>query len=661
MIHNGNEYTLANQMRMRPGIYTRVKDNGEIEAHANILPGKGSAHRYFLDPEKGVFKIRIGQANIPLMPLMKSLGASDRKLREAWGNELFAANAVKDDPAGLNKLYSRLVRKANQDPDAPPVSKQVAIAEAMQKMEMDPEVNQRTLGQPFDRVSLDSILATTKKLLAVSRGEQEVDDRDHLAFQTIMGPEDLFKERIQKDYGGIRRQLFRRASLQGNLQHVQPGSLSKQLQAAILHSGLGQSLEEINPADIFDKQGRISRLGEGGIPSIDSVPDEARSVQPSHMAFMDPVRTPESFKVGVDAHIANTVRKGNDGRLYAPFTDAKSGQEVYRSPQDIAELTIAFPKAMNSQAKRVAAMRNGQLGYYPRNEVDLLVPNFENAFSPLGAMVPMKSAVKAQRMAMASRMFTQALPLVKPEAPLVQSGMPKLVDGKERSFEEEYGKHMGAIFAKQGGRVLSTDDGTIKVRYQDGKTEDIEGYNNFPYNRKTYIHNTPTVRPGDTFEPDQILARSNYTDESGSTALGKNARVAYVPFGGKNFEDAIVVSESYADRMSSEHMYQHNLDVSDEHKTGKLTFVGIFPGKFNRDILGRMDDDGVVQEGTEINFGDPLILAARQQARSKGKVHKKRAPSGCGHGCVQIRKDHLRLSKIPQQHATRRQAIWSLR
>ena len=619
IINNGNEYTLSSQMRLRPGIFTRVKDNGEIEAHANILPDKGVAHRYYLDPEKGVFKVRIGQANIPLMPMLKALGASDRQLREAWGNELYAANAVKDDPANLKKIYTKLIRR-NRDPDADALSQQQQIAEAVNAMEMDGDLNRRTLGQPFDRLSLDAVLATTKKLLAVSRGEQDVDDRDHLAFQTVLGPEDLFVERLAKDYGGLRREILRRSSFKGSLQGVQPGALTKQLQSAILGSGLGMAIEETNPTDILDKQSKISRLGEGGIGSLDAVPDEARSVQPSHLAFLDAVRTPESGKVGVDANIAYRARKGSDGRIYSPFLDAKTGQEVWKSPQDAADLTIAFPGEMRRKTKRVGAMRNGKLGFYPRDEVDLEVPHFEGAFSALGAMVPMKSAVKAQRMAMASRMFTQALPLENPEAPFVQSGIPGEAD---KSFEDMYGEQMGAVRAKQGGRVVSINNGGIKVRYADGKTDEVELYNNWPFNRRTFIHSTPTVKPGDTFEPGALLARSNYTDEAGSTAIGKNARIAYLPFRGLNFEDAIVISESFAKRMSSEHMYQSSLDVTDEYKTKRKDYASLFPSKYDRRVLATLDDAGVIKPGQTIEFGAPLILAAKQRETAKNRVHRK--------------------------------------
>jgi DNA-directed RNA polymerase subunit beta len=621
-INNGNEYTLINQARLRPGVFTRVKDNGEIESHVNAKVGTGPSHRYFLDPEKNIFAMRIGQAKIPVMPLLKAMGATDRQLQEAWGNEIWNANAQQNNPGALNKLYQRLVRK--RDDAAEPESKQKAIAEAMLKMELDPHVTHKTLGQGYTKVDLDTILTITKKLLAVSRGEQEVDDRDHLAFQTIMGPEDLLSERLEKDYGGMQRDLLRKASFKGNLGGVPTSALTKQLESVLISSGLGSNLEEINTAELLDKQGRITRMGEGGIPSSDSVPDEARSVQPSHFGFLDSVRTPENMNVGVDLYLSSVAKKGQDGKIYIPLRDTRTGKIVNKSPQDLVDSAVAFPGELKRKTKRVGAMKGGVLGFVPRDQIQYELPNFESAFSPLGNLVPMKSGMKAQRMAMAGRMLSQALPLEQPEAPLVRSGVPGSDDD---SYEAQYGKHMGIVRADRPGRVVSVSPGSMKVKYDDGETADIELYEHFAFNRKSSLHNTPMVKPGDVFKPGQLLAKSNYTDDEGVTALGKNLKTGYVAMKGYNFEDAIVLSESAAKKLTSEHMYQHGVDKSDSLKTSKRDFISLFPAKFNKATLEKMDDDGVILPGTVVNYGDPLILAARQRDDAKNKIHKKGSSS----------------------------------
>jgi hypothetical protein len=276
---------------------------------------------------------------------------------------------------------------------------------------------------------------------------------------------------------------------------------------------------------------------------------------------------------------------------------------------------------MQWPTKRVPVLRGGKLNYAPRDQIDLFVPPFEGTFSPLGAMVPFKSAAKNQRTAMAARMFTQALPLVGGEAPLVRGEMP----GRSgRSFFEEYAPFAGAVNAQKPGEVESIKDGTMHVRYDDGTRDAIEMYQTFPFNRRTFLHQTPLVEPGTRFGKDQPLIRSNFTDNKGAVALGLNARTAYWPYLGYNFEDAVVVSESFAKRANSEHLYQHQVDVDDQTRLGKKAYQGLFASRFDKKTLDKLDQRGLAQVGQEVHYGDPLILAARERPYSATKVHRKR-------------------------------------
>ena len=619
-INKGNEYTMAHQMRLRPGVFTRVKDNGELESHVNVMPGKGLSHRLYLDPKTGVFRIQVGQARIPLLPLLRSMGVRDKQLREAWGNDLAAVNMEKEDPQAINKLYKRIVNRGElKDED----SKRLALANAFEAMELDPEVTARTLGKGHTNLTSEAILDITKKLLAVSRDEDEPDDRDHLAYQYMMGPEDVFAERIKKARSTLRRVLWK-AAAKKNLDNLPAGVFDEAFNAGLMSSGLGMPLEEINPADLFDQQSRVTRMGEGGIPSNDAVPEEARAVQPSHFGFIDFLRTPESAKVGVDLRMARGAKKGDDGRIYTPVVDVKTGKQVYKTPQDLADEAVAFPGELKRGEKMVAAMVGGKVKMVPRDKVSFAVQHMEDTFSPLGNMIPMKSLVKGQRAVMAARMLTQALPLTNPEAPLVQSGIPGQDD---KSFEEHYGNQFAAARADIAGRVVDVSPTGIVVEGPGGKKQEVELYENFPFNRKTFIHQTPRVKVGDAVKPGQLLASSNFTTDQGAAALGKNARVAYIPFGGHNFEDAIVISKSYADRMTSEHMYQHSQEWTKEHKTGKNAFMSLFPTEYTRAELEKFGDDGIIKPGTEVKKGDPLILAARQREPTRKQMLRRRKPT----------------------------------
>ena len=970
-MNRGSEYSIINQFRLNPGIYTRRKENGEIEAHVNVMPGEGKAHRYFLDPEKGVFYARMGQAKIPLLPLLRAFGVQDKQLQESWGPELFSSNLQNDSPALINKYYERLLPAKLRGADES--VKREALLDAFRKMRLNPESTRRTLGKEYASVDANTILDTTKKLLAVSRGEADVDDRDHLAYQTVVGPEDLIAERLSKDYGGLQRALFHKASMQGSLRSYSAGALNKQVLAALLHSGLGQNLEETNASEIFDKQFRITRMGEGGIPSLDSIPDEARAVQPSHLSMVDPLRTPEcydeltevmtrqgwkpwpavteddslacfvngqlefhqplrliaedysgpmygaktktldylvtpnhrmyvrrgndtpiwqfeeaqhsfdkhcriflraghaaaagvgeerglplvekrtnnnanvdgnaialddwaefvgwylsegsfvhvpeknayrvdicqdpeanpdnckriydlldrlpfnwnlasskkaaciptrqmaewarqfghcndkflpdyvfdwpesarhrlleallrgdgrvcvkgsrkglatqycstsrqlaedvhrllfslgiasrvvfepdhreerylgcyvvhihqrqqltlfrrsswtgednhyvvknyrgrvycaevpggllyvrrnnsvgfwcgnSLRAGVDVYLARAARKGADGKIYAPFQDARTGKTIHRSAQDVADLAVAFPKEMQREGKRAWALKDGKIRSVLKKDVDLIVPTFEDAFSPLANMIPFKSATKGQRVAMGSRMITQALPLTKGEAPLVQTGVP---GQPGQSYESLYGDKLGAIRADQPARVMDVGPEGIRLRYADGREETKEIAHNFPYNRKTFFSQTPMVAAGDIVQPGQMLAKSNYVDDTGSAAMGLNARIAYMA-DGHNFEDAVSISQSFANKLQSEHMYSDRLDKSDDQKLGRSSYLGLFPSRFSRRQLDKIGDNGLVKPGTIVEPGDPLILAVQAVQPSHNRVHKK--------------------------------------
>ena len=621
MVHNGSEYTLTAQQRLKPGVYTRIKSNGELEAHANVLPGKGISHRYMLNPETNIYKLKLGQGELPLMPLLKSMGATDAEIKDAWGDQIYAANYKENDAAVVQKLKAKLLKAKDLEGDE--TTTRQKLTDVFDRMELDPFVTKRTLGTAFDRMNKDAILATTKKLLAVSRGEQDVDDRDHLAYQTFHGPEDLLRERVERDHSGMRRAAFYKASFQNSLKSMPTGVMTPQLEQALLGSGLGQNLEEINPAEILDKHTKITRLGEGGIPSMDAIPDEARSVQPSHMGFMDPVRTPESMRAGVDTHIARGARKGPDGKIYAQFRDLKTGETVWRSPQELADVAVAFPGALKGDDNRVPAMKSGKITYVPRDEIDYELPAFEDAFSALGNLIPIKSAVKAQRMAMASRMLTQALPLKDGEAPFVRGALPGTKGTKD--FEHEFGVHMGAVRAAQDGQITDISDGIVKLRYADGSKDEVELFQNHPFNRKTMLHQSTALKPGDMFKQGQTIVRSNFTDKDGAMALGLNARTAYMPWKGYNFEDANVISEGMAKRMSSEHMYQHELEVTDLHKMGKRNYMSLFPQKYDKQLLDTMDDDGVIKVGQTVTYDQPLILGAQEKESPQNKIHKQGA------------------------------------
>lgn len=206
------------------------------------------------------------------------------------------------------------------------------------------------------------------------------------------------------------------------------------------------------------------------------------------------------------------------------------------------------------------------------------------------------------------------------EAPHVQTGVPGQDD---RSYYQEFGKYAGAVYAEEPGIVTQATDRQIVVQQKNGekKTIDLDYYS--PGARKTYMHQSPVVAVGQEVKPGDLLVKSNQTNDQGEISLGMNAKVVMMPWKGLNFEDSMVVSESFAKRMTSQHMYTTRQDWTSDYKRDKRNYTGIFPSKFGKEQLENMDDNGVVKVGTVVHSGDPLVLAARYNDTGKKKGRRR--------------------------------------
>lgn len=275
--------------------------------------------------------------------------------------------------------------------------------------------------------------------------------------------------------------------------------------------------------------------------------------------------------------------------------------------------------------KKAYALRDNKIQEVDDNEVDveLLSPN--NFFSTHINLIPMHSAVQGPRLFYGARFYNQALPLVNPDAPLVQNLNSQDKDGQ--SFDETLGKIAGSVIADDDGEVVDLTPDFVKLKKADGSIKSFDLYNNFPFNRKTAITHKSLINKGDVVKKGQMLAKSNYTSDNGSLALGANARVGLVPFKGYSMDDAIVVSNSFAKRLTSDHSYTVEQDYDNDIKGGLNHFVSLFPTQFNKEQIKKFDANGVVKPGTIVKQGDPLILATRPRVFSSttaqlGKLSK---------------------------------------
>ena len=616
-IRKGVVWGMRNQLRLRPGVYSRRKANGQLESHFNVKPGTGRGFRLMLDPESGGFKMQIGQSTTKLYPLLRSLGVPDDQIKEAWGEELYNKNfQVRGgtDYADMRKVLSKIGPAGGQIDDDSLLAP--ALREAFERAEVDEDTTELTLGERFSNLSPERILQATGKMLRIAKGEARDDNRDSQAFQTIHSPEDLIEERLKRDQAGTMRRLLWRATKTGNLGSVPSGVLNENLNALFEKSGLGATVEDINPFEIYDMRQAISRMGEGGIASEDSVSRDARGVQASYAGIIDAGRGPESSRLGLDLRVTDAALKGSDGLLYTKVRNTKTGEIETISARDLASKVVALPGEWGGEDKRIPVIRDDGMDYATRDEVDYEIMSPNSMMSRATAMIPFPEAMKGQRLLMGSRMTQQALPLKDAEAPLVQTA-----DTDGRSLHAIMGEHMGARMSPVEGTVLEVSPDRIKIQTPDGKVKSVGLYNNYPLARKTFLTNEPTVRPGDTVSPGMLLAKSNFTDPSGTTAIGKNLRTAWMSASGNTLEDAVVISESAAKKLMSEGMYKTDLDLEDVRSTKKSDFRAVYPDRFKKEQFDKIDDEGVIQVGQTVETGDPLILAmSDKQGRAIGAL-----------------------------------------
>jgi DNA-directed RNA polymerase beta subunit len=191
--------------------------------------------------------------------------------------------------------------------------------------------------------NVDTLLAATEKLLAVSRGQAEPDERDSLEFRQVLTPAKLLAERITLDADKVRRHTMRRLAKARSLKPIGAGHFDSYANGLVVGNPLSTPLEETNPLHLVEQARRITQMGPGGLPSEDSITPESQNVSASIFGFLDPIAGPESSRIGVDTRLAWGARIGSDGRIYQRFKNRRSGRREWLSVADLHGRTVGLP------------------------------------------------------------------------------------------------------------------------------------------------------------------------------------------------------------------------------------------------------------------------------------------------------------------------------
>lgn len=624
-IVDGKELQVVNQLRLRPGLYTRFTIDDNVETFVNT--SAAGTYRVLLDRSSGKFQFRVGAGqHFTLYAVLRACGVSDARMRETWGPAVFDASANPVAyPAELHKLFHALRPYAPPPPSDAEAERLVAAF--LDSKPLDPDVNRITLGTGFRSITGDALLAAAQKCLQLSRGKTKADDPESLAFKSLHSVEDFVPERLTDALPGIKHAIATRLDRDAKIKlAVHPGVFSAPVLSFFATSEFARHSDQSNPVDMTSTNFLTTTMGEGGIGSTHAVTDAVRLVHPSHIGLLDPIHTPEGQRIGITGHLTLGAQK-QDGKLALDVVDAKTGRTVRKTVQELDRETIAFPGQYDLTAKppkplaaQIKGRRQAELTMFRPAEVRYILRDAKNLFGVTTNMVPFMANDDGNRVGMADRHIEQAISLKNPDRPLVQAEF-----HRGQGYEDAF----GAAFLPQSpvaGTVRAVTPDYVEIATGRGKPQRVPLHNQFPLNSSGWLHDTPIVKPGDKVIAGQRLAENNFTQD-GALAMGKNLKIAYMPFQGRNFEDGVVVSEAAAHKLTSVHKHEERLDRDRTIKHGLSLLLAHFPDQAA--LLGdrsRYDAAGLIRVGAQINHGDVLIPAVRQQRLREdydyAKLHK---------------------------------------
>jgi len=481
------------------------------------------------------------------------------------------------------------------------------------------------LGGPSEETSLrelpilrrDDILAAVKYLVDLKNGSdptRRVDDIDHLGNRRVRVVGELLENQYRIGLVRMERAIKERMSLQ-EIETLMPHDLinSKPVSAVIKEffgsSQLSQFMDQTNPLSAVTHKRRLSALGPGGL-TRERAGFEVRDVHPTHYGRICPIETPEGPNIGLIASLSTFARVNDYGFIETPYRvvrdSAVTNEVKYLSALDEERLAIAQANAAVDAQKRfqnemVQARKAGEFQMTPREEIEMMDVSPNQLVSVAASLIPFLEHDDANRALMGSNMQRQAVPLLRTQAPLVGTGMEAVV-----------ARDSGVtVVAKRDGTVVSVDAGRIVIKpdEDDGTGSNVDIINLIKYqrsNQNTCINQRPIVHPRDRVRRGQVIADGPAT-ERGELALGRNVVVAFMPWGGYNFEDSILIAERVVkdDSFTSVHIEEFEC-VARDTKLGKEEITRDIPN-VGEEALKDLDESGIVRIGAEVNPDDILV------------------------------------------------------
>jgi DNA-directed RNA polymerase beta subunit len=502
-----------------------------------------------------------------------------------------------------------------------------AAEELIQKMFFDPErydltkvgrmkMNHKLGLNVSENVTIlthQDLIRTIQYLIKVKNGQGHIDDRDHLGNRRIRAIGELLSNKLHEGLVRMQKAIRDKMSSITGINEIMPIDLinTKLISTTILEffsSGeLSQFIDQTNPLSEITHKRRLSALGEGGIVK-ERASFEVRDVHPTHYGRICPIETPEGQNIGLINTLTTYSRVNEHGFIEAPYKVVKDGKVtdeiVYLTATQeegkvIAPASAEIDENGNIIEELIEARKDGEILLLNKNEVSLYDVSPKMTIGVAAGLIPFLEHDDANRALMGSNMQRQAVPLLKSEAPIVGTGMEKYVARDAWQI----------VKAKRAGIVQRVDARNIYILGEDENGPYIDHYKLDKFmrtNQNTAFDQKPIVKVGEKIEANQVIADGSNMDQ-GELAVGKNMMVAFMPWNGYNYEDAIIISERILkdDVYTSIHIYEKQIEAR-ETKYGVEEITKQLPGIMESE-LAHLDDSGIVKVGTYIKPGMIMV------------------------------------------------------
>ncbi|MFI0419325.1 DNA-directed RNA polymerase subunit beta [Spongiactinospora sp. 9N601] len=630
-IVNGTERVVVSQLVRSPGVYferTVDKISDKDLYGCKVIPSRGAWLEFEIDKRDAV-GVRIDRKRKqPVTVLLKALGWTNDRILERFGQfESMRATLEKDHTAGQDDALLDIYRKLR--PGEPPTKEsaqtlldnlyfnhkrydlaKVGRYKINKKLGVDAEITQNTLTE-------DDIVSMVEYLVRLHAGETsmreqvvEVDDIDHFGNRRVRNVGELIQNQVRLGLARMERVVRERMTTQ-DVEAITPQTLINirpvvaSMKEFFGTSQLSQFMDQINPLAGLTHKRRLNALGPGGL-SRERAGMEVRDVHPSHYGRMCPIETPEGPNIGLIGYLACFGRLNPFGFMETPYrkvVDGKVTEQIdYLGADEEDRYVIAQANSVLTadggfaESRVLVRTKGGEFEHVRSAEVDYIDVSPRQMVSVATAMIPFLEHDDANRALMGANMQRQSVPLLRSEAPLVGTGM-------EYRAATDTGD---VIIAEKAGVVEEVSADYVTVMNDDGTHTTYRVAKFQRSNQGTSFNQKPVVDEGARVEIGQVIADGPCTDQ-GEMALGKNLLVAFMPWEGHNYEDAIILSQRLVqdDVLSSIHIEEHEVDARDT-KLGAEEITRDIPN-VSEETLADLDERGIIRIGAEVVPGDILV------------------------------------------------------